>query len=555
MPLSDPAAFGPILILAPIGRDVTEIGHILSRMGVPSQPVSSRAALCEAIEPDGGASIAALFLAEEALAGGTEPLVACLNKQPPWSDLPIVVLTAGGRQRGPGQRWALFEQLGNVTLIGRPMHVETLQSAVRAALRARGRQHQAREHLEALRMAAETLEARVEQRTAELMAVEETLRQVQKMEAIGQLTGGIAHDFNNLLQAISGGLDLLKMRLAQGRTGGLEPYITLAQSAADRAAALTQRLLAFARRQTLDPRPVQANRLIADMEDLIRRTVGPAICVETRLADDLSPTLCDPSQLENALLNLCVNARDAMPDGGRLTIETENTWVDAQAARERDISPGHHVAISVTDTGTGMPPDVVARAFDPFFTTKPLGQGTGLGLSMVYGFARQSGGKVRIYSEVGRGTTVRMFLPCHEADVQDEAKPAQAAASKLEGRGTVLVVDDEADVRTLITEFLTETGYVALAAEDAPSALQILRSSAELDLLITDVGLPGGMNGRQVADAAREIWPGLKMLFITGYAETAVLGHGDLQPGMHVLIKPFAMEALAEKIRAILAGS
>jgi CheY-like chemotaxis protein len=346
------------------------------------------------------------------------------------------------------------------------------------------------------------------------------------------------------------------MRLSQGRTSGLERYIALAQGAADRAAALTHRLLAFARRQTLDPRPIQVNQLIVDMEELIRRTVGPAISLKTMLAADLSPTLCDPSQLENALLNLCINARDAMPDGGRLTIKTENTWVDGQAARERNISPGSYVAISVTDMGTGMPSDVVARAFDPFFTTKPLGQGTGLGLSMVYGFARQSNGKARIYSEVGRGTTVRILLPSHEANVQDEElKPEQPSMPKSETGGTVLVIDDEPAVLTLITEFLGEMGFATIEAEDGSSGLHILRSGAKLELLITDVGLPGGMNGRQVADAAREIWPELKVLFITGYAETAVLGQGDLKPGMYLLIKPFTMESLAQKISAILTES
>jgi nitrogen-specific signal transduction histidine kinase/CheY-like chemotaxis protein len=409
----------------------------------------------------------------------------------------------------------------------------------------------------------------VEERTAALMAAEETLHQVQKMEAVGQLTGGIAHDFNNMLQGISGSLDLMRTRIAEGRVGGLDRYIALAQDAAGRAAALTHRLLAFARRQTLDPKPTQVNRLVAGMEELIRRSVGPEITVETLLADDLCPTLCDPSQLENALLNLCINARDAMaqpspggsggeaarPDGGRLVIETASAWVGAQAAREWDITPGGYVAISVGDTGAGMTPDVVGRAFEPFFTTKPLGQGTGLGLSMVYGFARQSGGQVRISSTVGQGTTIRILLPQYQGEVQEgEQTPEPASARRLEGSGTVLVVDDEPAIRTLIAELLVEMGYSALEAGDGLSGLQILRSRAAIDLLITDVGLPGGMNGRQMVDAARDARPALKVLFITGHAESATLGDSGLARGMHVLTKPFAMEALAAKINAVGGG-
>ena len=258
--------------------------------------------------------------------------------------------------------------------------------------------------------------ARLLAQIAERERLEDTLRQAQKMEAVGQLTGGLAHDFNNLLTGITGNLELLEARVAQGRLAEANRYITAAQGAAGRAAALTHRLLAFSRRQSLDPAPTDANRLIAGMQELIRRTMGPAIIVETVLAADLWPTLCDPNQLENAVLNLSINARDAMPDGGRLTTETANIRLDEPAARERDMAPGEYVAVGVADTGVGMAPDVVARAFDPFFTTKPIGMGTGLGLSMIYGFARQSGGQARIDSEPGRGTTVRLYLPRHVAD-------------------------------------------------------------------------------------------------------------------------------------------
>jgi signal transduction histidine kinase len=399
----------------------------------------------------------------------------------------------------------------------------------------------------------EVLEQRMAERTQQLLQVEDALRQSQKMEAVGQLTGGIAHDFNNLLAGISGSLEMLEKRIAQGRMTGLDRYIGAAQSSARRAAALTQRLLAFARRQTLDPKPIEANRLIASLEDLIRRTVGPTVEVEVVGAGGLWLTLADPSQLENALLNLCLNGRDAMaPDGGRLTIETANKWLDERAARERELTPGQYVSICVTDTGTGMAPEIVGRAFDPFFTTKPLGQGTGLGLSMIYGFVRQSGGQVRIYSEPGKGTTMCLYLPRYTGDAQArEDEPVAGAIDRGAGE-TVLVIDDEPTVRMLIVEVLEENGYSAIEATDGPSGLRILESDARIDLLITDVGLPGGLNGRQVADAARRTRPELKVLFITGYAENAGIGNGLLERGMEVITKPFAMASLGAKIRELI---
>ena len=397
-----------------------------------------------------------------------------------------------------------------------------------------------------------------ERREAQMQLEEsrEQLFQSQKMEAIGHLTGGLAHDFNNMLTGIVGCLDLLRARVAQGRVGELERYITAAQGAASRAGALTHRLLAFARRQTLDPKPTNANKLVADMEELVRRTVAPGVQLETVLAVGLWPTLCDSNQLENAILNLCINARDAMPDGGRLTIETANMWLDDRAARERDMQPGQYVAISVSDTGTGMSPEVMARAFDPFFTTKPTGQGTGLGLSMIYGFARQSEGQVRIYSELGEGTTVRIYLPRHHGAMDEERAPVDLSQAPRAGVGeTVLIVDDEPSVRMLVTEVLEEVGYAAIEAADGVSGLKVLQSDVRIDLLITDVGLPGGVNGRQMADAARRVRPKLRVLFITGYAENAARGNGHLEPGMHVLTKPFAMETLASRIKAIIGGS
>ncbi len=398
-----------------------------------------------------------------------------------------------------------------------------------------------------------TLEQQVRERTAELMAAEAALRQSQKMEAVGHLTGGLAHDFNNLLTGISGSLELLQTRLNQGRFTELDRYLHIAQEAAKRAASVTHRLLAFSRRQTLDPKPTDMNRLVAGMDELIRRTVSPAVRVELRGAPDLWVVLADPNQLENALLNLCINARDAMPDGGSLIIEIVNRMLDDAEARALQLQQGAYICLSVTDTGSGMTADVIACAFDPFFTTKPIGQGTGLGLSMVYGFVRQSGGQAHIESEPGRGTKVSLYLPRYFGEAALFDAPAQAVTARRGTGETVLVVDDEPSVRRLVTEVLEDLGYQALQAEDGASGLKILQSGRQVDLLITDVGLPGGMNGRQLAEAGLVALPDLKILFITGFAEGAVLGEGDLKPGMHIVTKPFSLEALGQRIKEILA--
>ncbi|WP_375462110.1 PAS domain-containing protein [uncultured Enterovirga sp.] len=388
---------------------------------------------------------------------------------------------------------------------------------------------------------------------AELVQAQEALRQAQKMEAVGQLTGGLAHDFNNLLAGISGSLELMQTRMKQGRFHDVERYMTAAEGAARRAAALTHRLLAFSRRQTLDPKPTNVNRLVTGMQELIQRTVGPSISFEFVGVSGLWPALVDPPQLENALLNLCINARDAMPDGGRITVETANKWMDDRAASHHDMPPGQYLSLCVTDTGTGMTPAVIARVFEPFFTTKPIGEGTGLGLSMIYGFAKQSGGQVRIYSEVGQGTTVCLYLPRHygEIDTDDGASKPPALPRSEQGE-TVLVVDDEPTVRMLVADILEDLGYRALEAPDSAAGLKLLQSDVRIDLLVTDVGLPGGMNGRQMADAARLARPDLKVLFITGYAENSVLGNGHLAPGMAVLTKPFPVEAMASRIRQMI---
>jgi PAS domain S-box-containing protein len=387
-------------------------------------------------------------------------------------------------------------------------------------------------------------------------AVEEALRQSQKMEAVGQLTGGIAHDFNNLLQGITGSLDLVQKRIAQGRLGDLERFIGGAMGAAGRAAALTHRLLAFSRRQPLDPRPVNPNPLIASMEDLLRRTLGERIELDLVLCANLWPTLCDPHQLENAVLNLAINGRDAMPNGGRLIIETSNCLLDAAVAfQTQEMRPGAYVCVRVTDTGIGMSEATMAKVFEPFFTTKPLGQGTGLGLSMVYGFVRQSEGYTKLDSRLGEGTSVTLFLPRCEGDSPNETADESSASAYPGGSGeVVLVVEDEPVVRGLIVEVVGDLGYAVLEASDGASGLEIMQSRGRIDLLVTDVGLPG-MNGRQMADEARLLRPGLKVIFMTGYAENAASAQGFLEPGMALITKPFSMDVLAAKIRATMEES
>jgi PAS domain S-box-containing protein len=389
--------------------------------------------------------------------------------------------------------------------------------------------------------------------TDRLKATEEALRQSQKMEAVGQLTGGIAHDFNNLLTGIVGSLDLMQTRLDQGRTDNVARYINAAMTSANRAAALTHRLLAFARRQPLIPKSVDANALVVSLEDLLRRTIGERIDLDIVASAGLWCTLCDPNQLESALLNLAINARDAMPDGGKLTVTTANARIEGIDADTPALLPGDYIRIDVSDTGAGMSREVAARAFDPFFTTKPIGQGTGLGLSMIYGFARQSNGHVLIDSKLGAGTSVTLYLPRHHGGAAMERVAAVAAGQVAATGETVLVVEDEPVVRGVIIEMLHDQGYRVLEAVDGPSGLRMLRLNERIDLLVTDVGLPG-MNGRQLADQARETRPGLKILFITGYAENVAIADGFLQPGMEMITKPFDLDNLSQRIREMVSG-
>jgi len=379
---------------------------------------------------------------------------------------------------------------------------------------------------------------------------EQQLLRAQKMEAIGQLTGGIAHDFNNLLTVILGNLELLEE--AVPRDGGLNEWVSLAMRAAARSADLTRRLLAFSRQQVLEPANVDLNATVKGLAGMIARTLGEPIEVRTALAQDLWLTRIDPAQLESALLNLCVNARDAMPSGGRLTIETANVTLDAHyAQRYPDAAPGDYALVAVSDTGTGMPPEVVERVFEPFFTTKEEGKGTGLGLSMVYGFVKQSGGHINIYSELGLGTSVKLHFP----RLQGEAASGQAAkavATAPRGTETILVVEDERDVRETAVMMLESLGYKVLVAENGPAALKILEGPAAVELLFTDMVMPGGMTGLELAAKVRSLRPGLKVLYTSGYAESAVRDNEQALRDAEWVAKPYVRQRLAERVRKVL---
>jgi PAS domain S-box-containing protein len=385
---------------------------------------------------------------------------------------------------------------------------------------------------------------------AELLVAQDALRQAQKMEAIGQLTGGIAHDFNNLLTGILGSLDLVRRRIEANRFDEIARFMDAASNSAKSAAALTHRLLAFSRRQSLDSRPNDLNRLVMSMEDLLKRTLGERIDLQCVLAPDLWAALTDANQVESAVLNLAINARDAMPNGGRLTIETGNVHLDkAYTSLHRDVSPGDFVAISVSDTGIGMSPEVLENAVDPFFTTKPQGEGTGLGLSGIYGFAKQSRGHLRLYSELGHGTTVTLYLP---RALQNAVDLAVLSKTPPRGQGeTILVVEDDTTVRLVISDSLKDLGYKIHAASDAREAMLLLRTSQHIDLLISDVVLPH-VDGRKLAETARGLRANLKVLFVSGYAENATVRGDFLDPGMDMLTKPFTLDALAGKVHAML---
>lgn len=543
------------IILAPRGRDSQIALMMLNEAGYDGVITRDLVALCGELEQGAGL----LLISSEALLGGDlEPLFGLIEQQPAWSDLPIVLMTYhDGPEQNPAPRYG--PQLGNVTFLERPFHPVTLISLVTTALRGRRRQYEARDRLIDLSQSElrlqntlETLEQQVEERTAQLRHNEEALRQSQKMEAVGQLTGGIAHDFNNMLTGIIGSLELLRRRLARGRIEDLDSLIDLGVTSANRAAGLTHRLLAFSRRQSLDSKPVEMNALVVSMGELLQRSINESIQLDMQLNEQLWVAEADPNQLESALLNLVINARDAMPDGGKLVVKTSNQHLDIEFTKaQSNLQPGDYVVLSVTDTGCGMPQSTINRAFDPFFTTKPTGQGTGLGLSMIYGFSKQSRGHVAIHSEVGEGTTVSLFLPRLRGDVpKDRPVDVQHAPFAQNGE-TVLIVEDDPAVRVLVSTVLSELGYAFVVAGDADSAVPILDSAQRIDLLISDVGLPG-MNGRQLAEIGRQYRPELKVLFITGYAEHAAVRGGLLDSGMQMITKPFTFDLLTAKVREMI---
>ncbi|MGD8216960.1 response regulator [Pseudomonas thivervalensis] len=549
-PLSERA-----LILAPLGRDSQIALMILNEAGFAGLICRHLGHLCEELESGAGL----LVVSSEALVGpDLETLFLQIEQQPAWSDLPIVLLTHhGGPEQNPAARIGV--QLGNVTFLERPFHPVTLISLVTTALRGRRRQYEARDRLIdlsnselRLQTTLETLEQQVEERTAQLRHNEEALRQSQKMEAVGQLTGGIAHDFNNMLTGIIGSLELLRRRLARGRTEDLDSLIDLGVTSANRAAGLTHRLLAFSRRQSLDSKAVQMNTLVLSMGELLQRSLNESIRLDMQLDEQLWVAEADPNQLESALLNLVLNARDAMPNGGNLVVQTRNQHLDADFTEAYpNLAPGDYVVLSVQDSGCGMPEAVINRAFDPFFTTKPIGQGTGLGLSMIYGFSKQSRGHVTIDSEVDKGTTVNLYLPRFIGEEIHEPQITAQQAPHAQDGETVLIVEDDPAVRVLVSAVLSELGYAFVEAADANGALPILQSSQRIDLLISDVGLPG-MNGRQLAEIGRQVRPSLRVLFITGYAEHAAVRGGFLDPGMQMITKPFTFDLLTAKVREMI---
>ncbi|WP_051386771.1 ATP-binding protein [Bradyrhizobium sp. ARR65] len=541
-----------MLVLAPFGRDAAVVCTALHEAGIEAVEQSSLPELVGRLN-----AAAAAVVAEEALIHEHRGALArWIADQPPWSDFPFVLLTLRSGQNGPVLT-ELIELLGNVTVLERPLAATSLKSAVWAAVRARRRQRQAEQYLRQLKDLAETLERRVEERTeqlseankrlmaemAERERTEVALRQAQKMEAVGQLTGGIAHDFNNLLMAIMGSLELISVRASDER---IQKHVRNAMHGAQRGAKLVGQLLAFSRKQHLAPEPVDTNELAWTVAELLSRTLGAGIRVDVITQKDLWPALADATQLELMLLNLAINARDAMPEGGLLTIET--TGVDwAPDNLEADIKPGQYVSIAVKDTGTGMPPEVLARAFDPFFTTKPPGKGTGLGLSQVYGFARQSGGTVKIESEVGRGTVVRILLPRSMDAVKKEKN--QAGSPGAGGKELILVVDDDPAVLETTRSILDDLGYRAIAADNLDGALAAI-SDQTVDLAIVDLAMPG-VSGLEVGLELQRRRPGLPIVYCSGYPDLVEATSKRIGGGL-LLSKPYSSRELSAKIQSML---
>jgi len=553
----DASQAGPVLILAPTARDAETVQILLGREDIDCRVCPTLQALGSAIGSDTGA---VLIVDEAFVRADLAPLTEKIAAQPPWSDLPFIVLT----RSGPAARRMVAELhlpkvLGNVIFLERPLNAVSLTSAIGTALRARRRQRQVRDHMaeraattETLRQLNETLEARVAERTEALRTSEAALTQSQKMEAVGRLTGGIAHDFNNLLTAVVGNLELLQLRVASD-----ERALQLAGAAfqaALRGTKLTTQLLAFSRTQKLALGVIDVNAGLRGTDELLARTVGPLIELRLLLDPAARPAIADANQLELAILNLAINARDAMPEGGRLTIATGRQVItpDQSGDGGDGLGPGRYVVISVVDTGTGMPLEVLARAMEPFFTTKEIGQGTGLGLSQVYGIARQSGGDVRIESSAGLGTTVRILLrEARRATRPDSSTvfdPPSISQSDQGPLGSVLVVDDDEDVRRVFVAGLEAYGYRVYEAADGPAALHMLEQGKTMDVAVVDFAMPR-MNGAALAQAARHLQPGLPIVFASGYADTAAF---EAVPGTTILRKPIQIAELADAVRRTL---
>ena len=548
------------LVLAPRGRDAAIAVSLIEQAGVRSRACVDVAALAEALSDD----TAFVLITEEAIrTADLRPLTNWLGGQPAWSDLPFVLVTdhGGGPERNPiAARW--LEALGNVSFIERPFHPMTLMSLVNATVKGRRRQLETRSLLEDLRQSElrlqqtnDELERRVEERTAQLQhahdellahiaeraRAEEQLRQLQKLESIGQLTGGVAHDFNNLLTAVLGNLELLRKRLPPDPA--TDRLIDGATQGAQRGAALTQRLLAFARRQALQPKPTDLAELVRGMDDLLRRSLGPSIAIEFDLPAGLPPALADQNQIELALLNLAVNARDAMPDGGRLEVALSLEHTPAS----RDLAAGRYVRLCVSDTGCGMDGKTLDRAIEPFFSTKEVGKGTGLGLSMIHGLALQLKGALRLYSDVDRGTRAELWLPVANGKAAVAATDSEAGTHQTRRRLRLLFVDDDFLISLSTAALLEDLGHEVVKASSGAAAMEVLESGKPVDLMITDYAMPG-MTGVQLAEAARRLRPGLPILLATGYADLPARTKVDLPR----LSKPYLQRQLAERITALL---
>ncbi len=544
-----------VLVLAPIGRDAQAAAQHLAENKIDS-------VVCDDIDEllvklSEGAAVA-LVTEEAFLRGGTQALEAWVAHQPAWSDFPFIILTSRATSAATlAYRMRLLESLGNVSLLERPLNAVTLMSAIRSAMRARGRQYEVQEHLLDREKFAGQLEDEVLERTkqlehaneelrqqiAERRQVEAALQQAQKMEVIGQMTGGVAHDFNNLLTAVLGNLELATRR---GKDENIRRYLEGATQAAQRGAKITSQLLAFSRTQRLQTEPIDLNAIVTAMGDLLFRTIGATIRIETVLDGSLWPATADPSQIESVILNLAVNARDAMPDGGRLTIATANV-PHGDRSKPAELPPGDYVAVCVKDTGTGMTEEVLGKAFEPFFTTKPVGSGTGLGLSQVYGIAKQSGGTVVIDTQVGKGTIVRVYLS--RATAPPAARPADESQNVPMRRheATILVVDDDRDVRQLAVSCLENLGYQVLVADGGQAAVDIAASDARIDMVLIDIAMPE-TTGVEAMDAILKKRPGIPFLYMTGY-----VGPTKLDPSVQrVLKKPFTIAELAAKVEEFL---